>query len=67
MSAPVDSFPANLYGLHDMPGNVWEWVEDDYDNYPDHHTDTKGLIVDNSRWRVLRGSARRNKLNDLGG
>jgi formylglycine-generating enzyme required for sulfatase activity len=35
-TCPVDAYPANGYGLHNMTGNVWEWCADWFS--PDFHT-----------------------------
>ncbi len=52
----VGSFPANAWGLHDMHGNVWEWVWDgwrsDYEDLPE--TDPVHDVGPGSH-RVLRG------------
>lgn len=55
----VGSFAPNGFGLYDMHGNVWEWVEDCWsDEYtPAHPADGKPFLGANCEGRVLRGGS----------
>ena len=65
-TAPVGSFPPNAFGLYDMAGHVWQWVQDCY------HGDYNGAPKDGSAWtrgdcshRVLRGGSWNSNLQYL--
>ena len=58
-TVPVGSFPANEFGLHDVHGNVGEWVEDCWhDNYIGAPSDGSAWISGGDcAYRVLRGGS----------
>jgi formylglycine-generating enzyme required for sulfatase activity len=69
-TAPIGSFKPNAFGLYDMAGNVWQWVEDCYHGSNVHESvefyfeGYDGAPVDGSAWttgnchnRVGRGGS----------
>ncbi len=56
--APVASFAANAFGLHDLAGNVGEWVADCWhDSYRRAPTDGEAWVNPGCRTRVMRGGS----------
>jgi len=57
-TSPVGSFPPNAFGLYDMIGNVWQWVEDcGHDNYNGAPADGSAWLSDDCATRIVRGGA----------
>jgi formylglycine-generating enzyme required for sulfatase activity len=57
-TSPVGSFNPNAFGLYDMAGNVWQWVEDCFhENYDRAPTDGSAWTSGDCGHRMARGGS----------
>jgi len=60
VTAPVGSYKANPWGLHDMHGNAWEWTLSEYRRYPYVSSDGRN-VPEGTADRVVRGGSWRDR------
>jgi serine/threonine-protein kinase len=57
-TVPVGSYAANRFGLHDVHGNVWEWVEDCWNtSHAGAPADGSARASGNCAQRVVKGGS----------
>ncbi len=57
-TSPVGMFPGNPFGLHDLHGNVWEWVDECHtDSYAGAPNDGSAHPTEVCGRRILRGGS----------
>ncbi len=57
-TSPQGSFPPNAFGLHDLSGNLWEWVEDCWSEDPSKGpTDGSARMDGECALRIMKGGS----------